>query len=379
MDINELRSRIEPIDSELLKLFTERMEITEKLGRYKAEKGLPIQDKSREKEILARMTENSGDLELYIYQFFNNLFQLSKARQREITASATPLRQTIEIALENGGEYFPKSGTVAVQGIEGSHSQSAAEKLFPRGNLTYVKTFDAVFDAVDSGLCKYGILPIENSTYGSVRAVYELLRKRKFYIVGSTKLHICHELLAKPGAEIKDIKTIYSHEQAIGQCSNFLATLGENVSVIPCSNTAVAAKKASESIDHSVAAISSHSCTDIYGLSVLNDNIRNSDNNYTRFICITKEPRIFAGANRISTLISCNNTPGALYEILSNLSVMGINMNKLESCPVSGSNFEFIFFLDMDASVKEPGVISMLEELERVCEHMTFLGNYSEM
>lgn len=379
MDINELRSRIEPIDDELLKLFTRRMEIAEAIGKYKAEKGLPINNKSREKDILSRMTKDSGDMELYIYQFFNNLFQISKARQREITATPSPLRKTIETAIENGSEYFPKSGTVAVQGIEGSNSQSAAEKLFPRGSLTFVKTFDAVFDAVDSGLCKYGILPIENSTYGSVRAVYELLRKRKFYIVGSTKLHICHELLAKPGAKMENIKTIYSHEQAIGQCSNFLSSLGEDVRVIPCSNTAVAAKKASESSDDSVAAISSHSCTDIYGLTVLNSNIRNSDNNYTRFICITKEPQIFAGANRISTMISCNNTPGALYEILSNLSVMGINMNKLESCPVSGSNFEFIFFLDMDASVKEPGVISMLEELERLCEQMTFLGNYSEM
>ena len=224
MDINELRNRIDLIDDELLKLFIERMEIAEEIGKYKAENGLPIHNKNREKDILSRRTENSGDMELYIYQFFNNLFQVSKARQREITATPTPLRKVIETAMKNGGEYFPKSGTVAVQGIEGSNSQSAAEKLFPRGNLTFVKTFDAVFDAVDSGLCKYGILPIENSTYGSVRTVYELLRKRRFYIVGSTKLHICHELLAKPGTRIEDIKTIYSHEQAIGQCSNFLAS-----------------------------------------------------------------------------------------------------------------------------------------------------------
>lgn len=379
MDINELRNRIEPIDSELLKLFTERMEIAEQIGKYKAENGLPINDKTRERSILSRVTENSGELELYVYQFFNNLFQISKARQREVTAVPSPLRATIETALKNGNDFFPKSGTVAIQGIEGSNSQAAAEKMFPRGSLTFVKSFDAVFDAVDSGLCKYGILPIENSSYGSVRAVYDLLRKRNYYIVGSTKLHIRHELLAKPNASLDDIKTIYSHEQAIGQCSQFLASLSEHVSVIPCSNTAVAAKKAAESNDLSVAAISSHSCTNIYGLVSLNDNIRNSDNNYTRFICIAKEPQIFAGANRISTIISCSNTPGALYEILSNLSVLGINMIKLESCPVSGSDFEFIFFLDFDASVKEPGVIALLEELERVCEHMTFLGNYSEI
>ncbi|MBR5329339.1 MAG: chorismate mutase [Firmicutes bacterium] len=379
MDIKDLRNRIEPIDTELRKLFLERMEIAEQIGKFKAENGLPINNKERERNILSRVTENSGDMELYVYQFFNNLFQISKARQREVTTAPSALRTTIDNALANGGDYFPKTGTIAIQGIEGSNSQSAAEKLFPRGSLTFVKTFEAVFDAVDSGLCKYGILPIENSSYGSVRAVYELLKNKKYYIVGSTKLHIRHELLAKPGATLADIKTIYSHEQAIGQCSAFLASLGENVSVIPCSNTAVAAKKAAESNDLSVAAISSHSCTDIYGLTALNSNICNSDNNYTRFICIAKEPQIFAGANRISTIISCCNTPGALYEILSCLSVLGINMSKLESCPVSGSDFEFIFLLDFEASVKESGVIALLEELERVCEHMTFLGNYSEM
>lgn len=379
MDINELRSRIEPIDDELLRLFRERMDIVEHIAEYKAETGTPLHDKRREQSILARVTENSGDLEPYVHQFFSNLFRLSKAHQREVIHSSSPLRRTIEQAIARGGDYFPKSGSVAIQGIEGSHSQAAAERLFPRGNLTFVKTFDAVFDAVDSGLCEYGVLPIENSSYGSVRAVYRLLQKRKYSIVASTKLHICHELLAKPGTKQEDIKVIYSHEQAIGQCSSFLTQLGDRVEVIPCSNTAVAAKKAAESRDPSVAAIASHSCTSIYGLTTVNDNIRNSDNNYTRFICIAKEPRIFSGANRISITVSCAHTPGALYEIISNLAVMGVNMSKLESCPVSGSDFEFTFFLDMDASVMEPGIISMLEELERLCETMTFLGNYSEI
>lgn len=379
MDIKELRERIDAIDNEMLRLFKERMEVAEDIGKYKAEKGLPINDKGREREILARRTENSGDMERYIYQYFNNLFQLSKARQREVTALPTPLRARIEQAIADGGEYFPKTGTIACQGIEGANSQAAAEKMIPRGSITYVKNFDAVFDAVDSGLCTYGILPIENSANGSVRAVYELLRKRDYSIIGSTKLYIRHELLAKPGIKQEEIRTIYSHEQAIGQCSNFLQSLGEHVSVVPCGNTAMAAKKVAEGSDPYAAAISSHNCTEIYGLSVVNDNIRNSDNNYTRFICITKNPRIYAGANRVSLTIGCNNKPGALYEILSKLSVMGFNMTKLESCPVSGSDFEFSFFLDFEASIKEPGAIALLEELERDCENITFLGNYMEI
>ena len=135
----------------------------------------------------------------------------------------------------------------------------------------------------------------------------------------------------------------------------------------------------SESDDPQAAAIASHGCTEIYGLETVCKTIQNSDNNYTRFICISKEPRIFAGANRISLVINCNNKPGALYDILSKLAIMDINMNKLESCPVIGSDFEFSFFLDIDASVKEPGLISLLEELERICAQFAFLGNYTEV
>ena len=243
----------------------------------------------------------------------------------------------------------------------------------------FVKNFEAVFDAVESGLCKYGVLPIENSSNGSVRSVYELLQHKKFSIVRSTRLCIRHELLAKPGAKLSDITTIYSHEQAIGQCSKFLSSLGEKVTVIPCSNTAVAARKVSEDTDKHTAAISSHRCSEIYGLKTINDTIQNSDNNYTRFICITKEPTIYAGADKISLITDCANKPGALNDILSRLSVIGVNMSKLESCPVSGRNFEFMFFFELDASVKQQGVTELLEDLERTSEHFSLLGCYSEV
>lgn len=379
MEISEIRNRIEPIDDQLLKLFLERMDLIEEVTDYKRENHMPINDFPRERAILSRITKDAGDREMYVHHFFTNLFQLSKARQREMISASSNLRGVIEQAIANGGDLFPKSGTIACQGMEGSNSQVAAEKMIPRGNVTHVKSFEAVFDAVGDGLCKYGILPIENSSNGSVRGVYELLQSHKDYIIGSTKLFIRHELLAKPGTTLSDIHTIYSHEQAIGQCSKFLNALGEQVTIIPCSNTAVAAKKVAEGTDPHAAAIASHGCTEIYGLKTVSNTIQNSDNNYTRFICISKEPRIFAGANRISLVINCNNKPGALYDILSKLAIMDINMNKLESCPVIGSDFEFSFFLDIDASVKEPGLISLLEELERTCAQFTFLGNYTEV
>ncbi|MFR3922992.1 MAG: prephenate dehydratase [Dysosmobacter welbionis] len=229
----------------------------------------------------------------------------------------------------------------------------ACDRLLPRGNIVYVKTFQAVVSAVESGLCRFGVLPIENSSNGSVRAVYELLQDHNLSIVRSTRLCIRHELLTLPGVKMEDITEIYSHEQAIGQCSKFLNSLN-GVRVIPCDNTAMAAKMVAEKGDRHAAAISSHPCAALYGLTCLNDSIQDSDNNYTRFICITKDPVIYAGANRISLIIAFDNRPGALYEILSKLAALDINMTKLESCPVAGSDFEFVFFLELDASVRIP-------------------------
>ena len=191
-------------------------------------------------------------------------------------------------------------------------------------------------------------------------------------------LYPFRETISKPGVKMEDITEIYSHEQAIGQCSKILNSLN-GVRVIPCDNTAMAAKMVAEKGDRHAAAISSHPCAALYGLTCLNDSIQDSDNNYTRFICITKDPVIYAGANRISLIIAFDNRPGALYEILSKLAALDINMTKLESCPVAGSDFEFVFFLELDASVQDPSVLAMLEEMERSCAKFQFLGNYAEV
>ena len=232
--------------------------------------------------------------------------------------------------------------------------------------------------AVEAGFCKFGVLPIENSSNGSVRAVYELLQEHNLTIVRSTRLCIHHELLALPGVKLEEVTEIYSHQQAIGQCSRFLNKL-EGVKVIPCDNTAVAAKLVAESGSRRAAAISSHPCAALYGLECVTDKIQNSDNNYTRFICVSKDPVIYAGASRVSLIIAFDNRPGALYEMLSKLAALDINMTKLESCPVSGSDFEYIFFIEMEADLRDPSVLVMLEELERSCAQFQFLGNYAEV
>ena len=378
MELSEIREKIDTVDDQLLKLFLERMDLAEEVAAYKNEHHLPILNKERERAVLARVTEQSGEKERYAYHLFSTLFELARSRQAELISAPTKVAAQVKASIAAGSEVFPQTGLVACQGMEGANSQAACDRLIPRGNIVYVKSFEAVFSAVESGLCKFGVVPIENSANGSVRAIYDLIQRKKFSIVRSTRLCIRHELLALPGVKMEDITEIYSHEQAIGQCSKFLNGLN-GVRVIPCDNTAMAAKMVAERGDRHAAAISSHPCAALYGLETVSDEIQDSDNNYTRFICVTKDPVIYAGANRISLIIACDNKPGALYEILSKLAALGINMTKLESCPVTGRNFEFIFFLELEASVHEPGVLPMLEELERSCQSFQFLGNYAEI
>ncbi len=378
MELSEIRAKIDAVDDQLLKLFLERMELSETVAAYKNEHKLPILNKTREREILAKVTERAGDKERYAYHLYSTLFELARSRQAELISAPTRVAARVEAALASNSEVFPQTGMVACQGVEGGNSQVACDRLLPRGNIVYVKSFDAVVSAVESGLCKFGVLPIENSSNGSVRKVYQLLQEHDLSVVRSTRLCIRHELLALPGVKQEDITEIYSHEQAIGQCSRFLGGL-KDVKVVPCANTAMAAKLVAESGNRHAAAISSHPCAALYGLECVNGSIQDSDNNYTRFICVTKDPVIYAGANRISLIVTFENRPGALYEIISKLAAMDINMTKLESCPVAGSDFEFIFFLELEASVKAPGVLSMLEEMERSCAQFQLLGNYAEV
>ncbi|MCR5346775.1 MAG: chorismate mutase [Fretibacterium sp.] len=376
MNIDEIRTKIDAIDSDMLNLFLQRMDLMSSVADYKNTHNLPVVDRAREREVLAKIMDRAGDMEEYAFYFFSKLISLACARQNEFIDKPTKVRALAERVTAKLQDVFPKTGTVACQGVEGSNAQAACDKLLPRGRIMYVKSFKAVFEAVKSGLCKYGVLPIENSSNGSIRAVYELLLEYQFSIVRCTDLFIRHELLAKPGTKLEDIRQIYSHPQALGQCSDFLSSL-KGVEVLPYSNTASAAKMVSESSEQSIAAISAPECARLYGLNCLRDDIQDSDNNYTRFICISKEPVIYAGSNRISLILACSNTPGALNDILSKLSAHGVNMSKLESCPVTGRHFEFMFFLELDASVQDPGILPMLEDLERTCPTFTFLGNYA--
>ena len=377
MELSEIRKKIDDIDSKLLPLFLERMQVSAEVAQYKKANNLPILNKGREREILANIAEKSGDMEQYAHRFYSTIFELSRAYQQNLMAGDCAIRADIEKGLLYKDTLFPQTGRIACQGVEGAYSQMAADRMFPRGNLTFFKTFEGVFDAVGSGLCDFGIVPIENSSNGSVRAIYDLLRTKNVKIVRSERICVRHELLAKPGTKLSDITEIRSHEQALGQCSAFIKSLGDKVKIVPCDNTAMAAEYVSAS-DGNVAAIASHNAGKLYGLEPIAESIQNSDNNYTRFICIAKDMRIYSGADHISLILTCEHKPGALYEILATFAAAGINLNKLESCPMAGHDFEFIFFFELQASVQDERTVAVLETLEKCTEGMIFLGNYSE-
>ena len=378
MNIKDARNNIDKIDSELADLLKKRMNISKEIAHYKQENVLPVFDKTREREILNRVADLSGDeLANYIQVLFSTLFSVSRSYQNRILTSQSALKTSIENAIKSAAQVFPTRAVVACQGVEGAYSQVACDRLFSTPNIMYFNGFEGVFHAVDKGLCKYGVLPIENSTAGSVNEVYDLMKKNKFYIVRSIQMRIEHNLLAKKGAKLSDIKEIFSHDQAINQCSEFLKSLDIKVTV--CENTAVAAKCVAESERCDIAALSSHDCAELYNLCVLSDNVMNNDNNFTRFICISKDLEIYPGADKVSLMLWLPHRPGSLYGIISRLSALGINLTKLESRPMPGKNFEFMFYFDIDANVFSPDVVRLLCELDDELEQFVYLGSYSEI
>ncbi|MHC1773010.1 MAG: bifunctional chorismate mutase/prephenate dehydratase [Flexilinea sp.] len=379
MEIQEIRTQIDDIDEQMITLMVKRMNMAVEVAEYKKRNNLPVLDRNREREILSHVAQLAGEgYEGYAKILFSTLFDLSKSYQSRILSHNGKLADEIAQALEKTPKIFPSKAVVACQGIEGAYSQMACDRLFSLPNIIYFRHFEGVFQAVQSGLCQYGILPIENSSYGSVIKVYDLMKRFDFHIAKSIKLLISHALLAKPGIKPDAIREIFSHEQAIGQCSEFLREHKE-IKVTVCENTAEAAKMVSESARPDVAAISSKNCTELYGLALLSDSIQNSEVNYTRFICISKGLEIYPGADKISLMITLPHRPGSLYTTLAKFSALGLNLTKLESRPISGKDFEFMFYFDFEASLYSDDVIKLLSDLEASPDQFEFLGSYSEI
>ncbi len=377
MGLEDLRKAIDSVDDELVSLFEKRLSLAKEVARIKKAENIPIVNTSREREIINRLTETQDDTVAgFTKILYTTIFDLSRTYQSKLIADNSKIAENIKNALENTPQLFPKSAVIACQGTEGANSTAACEKIFVRPSIMYFNTFDGVFGAVDKGLCSYGILPIENSLHGSVTTIYDLMKKYSFYIVKSLRLKINHTLLAKHDVKLSDIKTIYSHEQALGQCSEFLKSL--NVKIIPCENTAIAAKMVAESDSNDIAAISSIGCAELYSLNILCENVQNSDNNYTKFICISKKLEIYPGAKRVSLMMTLPHRPGELYRLMAKFSALGINLTKLESRPMPDKDFEFMFYFDLDVSVYDQAVFDLFSQLESSSQKFVFMGCYTE-
>ena len=379
MDLQDLRRQIDDIDDQLVQLFAQRMAVSADIAACKKEQNLPIYVPAREREKLLDVATKAGDeMANYTRVLYSMLFELSRSYQSKLGDTLSPLYQNITHAIQNTPKLFPKQAMVACQGVEGAYSQIACEKIFKNPLIMYFKNFEGVFQAIDQGLCQYGILPIENSTAGSVKKVYDLMIQHSFSIVRTFRLKIDHNLLANPGATLDSINEVYSHEQALNQCSDFLSTL-HDIKIIPVENTAVAAEMVAKSGRTDIAALSSRSCAELYGLKNLAAAVQDKGNNYTRFICISKNLEIYPGSDKTSIMMILNHRPGALYKVLARLYVLGINVTKLESRPLPDRDFEFMFYFDLDTSIYSEEFVQLMCELDDLCDEFQYLGSYSEV
>ena len=381
MNLEECRKEIDSIDKELVELFVRRMNVAKSVAEYKKENGKAVYDAERERKLLEKVEENAGEeFGDYTRRLYSSILELSRNYQTKSIAPSSGLSADIIKATKETPQLFPEKAVVACQGVEGAHSSAACQKIFEKPSIMYCQSFESVFQAVQSGLCKYGVVPLENSSAGSVTQIYNLMSEYKFSIVRSTKMQIQHSLLAKNGTKKEDIKEIFSHPQAISQSSEYLGSLGKNVKITECANTAIAAKMVAESERTDVAAVASSDCAEQYSLEVLESGIQNTKNNYTRFICFSKNLEIYPGADRTSLLIKTPHKAGALYSVIANFYSLGINIIKLESRPIPESDFEFMFYFDIDVSVyseKLPAIIDLLE-YSLGNSNVKYLGSYRE-
>lgn len=378
MDLMELREQINEIDAQMLDLFLRRMQVSSNVAEYKRKNGLPVLDAARERELLANIARQAGeDLDEYAVVLYSTILSLSRSYQHKKLSPESKYAAIVENTRETTAKLFPEKARIACQGVEGAYSQIAASKMFKIPSILYFSSFDGVFAAIESGMCEYGVLPIENSTAGSVKRVYDLMVDHNLYIVRSMRVKIDHNLLSKPGTKLSDVKEIFSHEQAIDQCAAFLRTM-KDVKVTVCPNTAVAARMVAESDRRDVAALSSRDCAELYGLIALANSVQDKSNNYTRFICVAKNPQIYPGADRTSIMLVTPHKPGALYNVLARINALGLNLLKLESRPLPEREFEFMFYFDIEGSPYSPELLELISELESDSEEFKYLGTYAE-
>lgn len=379
MNLDELRQGIDTLDQEIFDAFTKRMDLCRQVAAYKIENGLPVFQTAREDAVIekarGRVPEELSNSAALLSR---TVMDISKHLQyKQINQHQKEEAPVCSFGSFDAYRHYDKV-RVGCAGTEGANAETAAKKLFGDScTPTFYKTFDEVFCAVESGEINFGVIPVQNSTAGTVVQAYDLMGRHNFLINATTVVEITNCLAAKPGTKLCDIKEVFSHQQALMQCSEFISRHGLHPNNY--SNTATAAKMVAES-DQPYGAICSENCAELLGLEILADHISDYVPNYTRFICISKEKNIRTeGADTISVILKIPHEEGSLHRLLSKFVICGLNLQKIESRPIRDGSFEVMFYLDFNGNIEDSSVAALMSDLGENLEYFKFLGNYREI
>ncbi len=377
--LEEYRAKIDAIDAQLSRLFLERMEVTGRVGKYKKAQGIPVLDAQREKQVIAAKTSLTDNpaAKADLAALYESIMAISRRQQRKLVREGSEDRGYARWLKALEDRRSPVDDPrVVYQGEPGCYSEEAAAGFFgERVESKGLPWFDDVFAALSRGEADYAMLPIENSSTGSIRQVYDLLAQYDFSLVGEWQVKVEHCLAALPGVKLEDIKTVYSHEQGLMQCDKFLDG-HRDWARVPVLDTAGSAKQVSETGDRAVAAICSRRAAKLYGLEELAFPINHNAANVTRFVAVSPRLELREGRDKISAVFSLPHQSGSLHEILTIFAVQGLNLQKLESRPILGRGWEYLFFLDFTGDLTAPGMDGVLHELSQLSADFRILGNF---
>ncbi|MCC8162416.1 MAG: chorismate mutase [Lachnospiraceae bacterium] len=374
-DLQKLRGEIDEIDREMVKLFERRMDVCREVAQYKIANGKKVLDRAREQEklqTLGALTHNDFNRH-GVQELFQQLMAMSRKLQYQLLAEEGVSGSLPFTCVE---KIDRRHCRVVYQGVEGAYQQRAAFNYFGEDvSIFHMPTWRECMEAIKEGLADYAMLPIENSSAGDVHDMYDLLEEYDNYIVGEEILKIDHALLGVPGSCLSDIETVYSHPQALMQCSVFL-NKHPKWRQISLQNTAFAAQKVAEEKDPSQAAIASPDAARLYGLDVLQQPINHDRFNSTRFIVITNRKMYEADAKKVSICFELPHTSGSLYNILSHIIYNDLNMCKIEFRPIPERNWEYHFFVDFYGNLNDSAVKNAIRGIMEEAVNFKILGNY---
>ena len=374
MDLQEIRKELDVIDRQIVDLYEKRMKLCGDVAEYKISVGKPVYDGEREKQKLEAVRQMAGEeYRQGASELFTQLMTISRRLQYRLLAEHG---QTFDTGFQKIDRIPVEGARVVYQGVEGAYSHEASMAYFGEDADTFhVRTWEEAMRAVEDGRADYGVLPIENSSAGAVSDNYDLLIKYHNCIVAEIFLPVKHALLGVPGGSLEQIHTVFSHPQALMQCSEYLNSHGE-WSQISVENTAVAAKKVLEEGDPSQAAVASEAAAKLYGLQILKSGINYNKDNVTRFIVVSRNRVYQKDAAKVSLCFELPHRSGTLYNMLSNFIYNNVNMRMIQSRPIPGRNWEYRFFVDIEGRLDEPAVANALKGVSEEAANLRILGNY---